>query len=220
MQHFVSPGRLAARSAPKRVRAFSLLFALGLGACASGTSGAPVAPAESGLRRAESCEDLLGQLRADAEAKVNAEAERLLADYAMYRDGDILGWPRPGFDSGGAPVGAPNGPEDDGAGDPEKHVAAVLARVSNLQPHKFERVRPNGTVLEIRGNPLPEGGFVTSYADITSYKNTAREQALKHLGAFEKDNKQPAQAMADAIVATAGLSEIKAAFDKKLGRRP
>ena len=51
-------------------------------------------------------------------------------------------------------------------------------------------------------------------------KNTAREQALKHLGAFEKDNKQPVQAMADAIVATAGLSEIKAAFDKKLGRRP
>ena len=30
-------------------------------------------------------------------------------------------------------------------------------------------------VLEIRGNPLPDGGFVTSYADITSYKNAARE---------------------------------------------
>jgi histidine kinase len=40
-------------------------------------------------------------------------------------------------------------------------------------------------VLEIRGNPLPDGGFVTSYADITSYKNTARElrslaDALEH----------------------------------------
>ncbi len=29
-------------------------------------------------------------------------------------------------------------------------------------------------MLEIRGNPLPDGGFVC-YADITSYKNTARE---------------------------------------------
>src|SRR5690606_32628876 len=41
------------------------------------------------------------------------------------------------------------------------------------------------TVLEIRGNPLPDGGFVTSYADITSYKNAARElrsmaDALEH----------------------------------------
>jgi len=40
-------------------------------------------------------------------------------------------------------------------------------------------------VLEIRGNPLPDGGFVTSYADITSYKNAARElrslaDALEH----------------------------------------
>ena len=30
-------------------------------------------------------------------------------------------------------------------------------------------------MLKFRGNPLPEGGFVTSYADITSYKNAARE---------------------------------------------
>ena len=32
-------------------------------------------------------------------------------------------------------------------------------------------------MLEIRGNPLPEGGFVTSYADITSYK-TPRATAV------------------------------------------
>jgi histidine kinase len=39
----------------------------------------------------------------------------------------------------------------------------------------FERERPDGTVLEIRGNPLPGGGFVTSYADITAYKSAARD---------------------------------------------
>jgi diguanylate cyclase (GGDEF)-like protein len=64
---------------------------------------------------------------------------------------------------------------DYGAGDPEKHVAAVLARVSNLQPHKFERVRPNGTVLEIRGMPMPGGGFVTTYIDITARKQAEQE---------------------------------------------
>ena len=34
-------------------------------------------------------------------------------------------------------------------------------------------------MLEIRGNPLPEGGFVTSYADITSYKNAARVNCVR-----------------------------------------
>jgi histidine kinase len=48
-----------------------------------------------------------------------------------------------------------------------------------------ESEKDDGTVLEIRGNPLPDGGFVTSYADITAYKNTARElrslaDALEH----------------------------------------
>src|SRR5699024_9462245 len=38
-----------------------------------------------------------------------------------------------------------------------------------------ESEKGDGTVLEIRGNPLPDGGFVTSYADITSYKSAARE---------------------------------------------
>lgn len=38
------------------------------------------------------------------------------------------------------------------------------------QPHHFERYRPEGRVLEVSGNPMPGGGFVTSYTDITSHK--------------------------------------------------
>ncbi|RZJ61984.1 MAG: response regulator [Acidovorax sp.] len=55
---------------------------------------------------------------------------------------------------------------------------AIERRLSHLRsglPHLHESAKGDGTVLEIRGNPLPEGGFVTSYADITSYKNAARE---------------------------------------------
>lgn len=55
---------------------------------------------------------------------------------------------------------------------------AVQRRLEHLRagrPHMFEREWADGTVLEIRGNPLPGGGFVTSYADITAYRNTARE---------------------------------------------
>ncbi|WP_280192043.1 hybrid sensor histidine kinase/response regulator [Delftia sp. PS-11] len=56
--------------------------------------------------------------------------------------------------------------------------AAIQRRLQHLRsgnPHLHESTKDDGTVLEIRGNPLPDGGFVTSYADITSYKNAARE---------------------------------------------
>jgi PAS domain S-box-containing protein len=44
-------------------------------------------------------------------------------------------------------------------------------------PHCFERERPNGMVLEIRGNPIPGVGFVTVYKDITERKRA--EKALQ-----------------------------------------
>ena len=61
---------------------------------------------------------------------------------------------------------------------PAPHEAAIRKRLRHLRdgrPHLHESAKRDGTVLEIRGNPLPDGGFVTSYADITSYKNAARE---------------------------------------------
>ncbi len=54
-------------------------------------------------------------------------------------------------------------------------IARRLQHLRSGQPHLHESAKGDGTVLEIRGNPLPDGGFVTSYADITSYKNAARE---------------------------------------------
>jgi diguanylate cyclase (GGDEF)-like protein len=45
----------------------------------------------------------------------------------------------------------------------------------------FERQRPNGTILEIRGMPLPDGGFVTTYLDVTEQrKNQALIAHLAH----------------------------------------
>src|SRR3954447_21334690 len=50
-----------------------------------------------------------------------------------------------------------------GPGDVE---AIVAGRVSSVDgSYKGERVRPNGTVLDIRRNPVPSGGFVSIYAD-------------------------------------------------------
>ena len=56
--------------------------------------------------------------------------------------------------------------------DVESYMAEAAKRINLLEPHHFERVRPDGTVLEVRGTPLPDGGFVTSYTDITERKRT------------------------------------------------
>ena len=72
-----------------------------------------------------------------------------------------------------------------GGGDQEEAVQRRLDHLRAGKPHMFEREWADGTVLEIRGNPLPGGGFVTSYTDITAYKNTARD--LRTLaGSLEK----------------------------------
>jgi diguanylate cyclase (GGDEF)-like protein/PAS domain S-box-containing protein len=57
-----------------------------------------------------------------------------------------------------------------GPGDIEQQVTAGIERARKFQRHQLERVRPNGMVLEVRGEPLPNGGFVTVYLDITERK--------------------------------------------------
>ncbi|MCF7750328.1 PAS-domain containing protein [Bacillus subtilis subsp. subtilis] len=72
-----------------------------------------------------------------------------------------------------------------GPGPIDEAIERRLNHLRSGRPHMRESEKDDGTVLEIRGNPLPDGGFVTSYADITAYKNTARElrslaDALEH----------------------------------------
>lgn len=55
-------------------------------------------------------------------------------------------------------------------------VAERIALARQFLPHHIERERPNGMILEIRGTPLPGGGWVTIYSDITERKHA--EQAL------------------------------------------
>lgn len=62
-----------------------------------------------------------------------------------------------------------------GPGVPEEQAKAVVERAGKMQPHVFERTRPDGTVLEIRGRPLPGGGFVSIYTDMTERKRIEEE---------------------------------------------
>jgi diguanylate cyclase (GGDEF)-like protein len=57
-----------------------------------------------------------------------------------------------------------------GPGNPDDLTAQIVARARNFTAHRLERLRPNGQWLEVRGTPIPSGGFVTSYIDITERK--------------------------------------------------
>lgn len=66
-----------------------------------------------------------------------------------------------------------------GPGDIEAQIQARVDAARDFQAHDFERTRPDGQILRIRGEPLPHRGFITLYTDITEqrhYENLIREQ--------------------------------------------
>ena len=66
-----------------------------------------------------------------------------------------------------------------GEGNVEEQVATRVAMATEFKAHRIERVRPDGRVLEIRGEPMPQKGFVTVYTDITDqrrYEALIRDQ--------------------------------------------
>jgi diguanylate cyclase (GGDEF)-like protein/PAS domain S-box-containing protein len=65
-----------------------------------------------------------------------------------------------------------------GEGDVDELVRTRVELAKKFAPHYFERIMPDGTVLEIRGKPMPGGGFITSYTDISERKWTEKELKL------------------------------------------
>ena len=106
---------------------------------------------------------------------------------------------------------------------PRSRSAASRQRAVN--PRVFERTRPDGRVIEIRHNPVPGGGFVLIYADITERKRNeaeiraardAAEEASRTIEAAYRDLKAAqanliqAEKMASLGQLTAGIAhEIK-----------
>jgi PAS domain S-box-containing protein len=63
-----------------------------------------------------------------------------------------------------------------GQGETEVQVQKRLAHLRAGTAYTFQRVRRNGQVYNIHGQPMAGGGFVTTYTDITDFKR--HEQAL------------------------------------------
>ena len=59
---------------------------------------------------------------------------------------------------------------DYGPGDIEMQIAQRLDRIRQTKVHHFDHMLPNGTILEITSNTLPNGGLVTTYTDVTEQR--------------------------------------------------
>jgi two-component system cell cycle sensor histidine kinase PleC len=73
-----------------------------------------------------------------------------------------------------------------GPGEVEQLVRERVALAKQFKPHCFERERPDGTIIEVRGTPLPDGGFISIYSDITERKRA--ETLNTRLGRIIEDS--------------------------------
>jgi Na+/proline symporter/signal transduction histidine kinase len=64
-----------------------------------------------------------------------------------------------------------------GDGDLNSQVSKRLQYLRTGSSHSSERTQPDGQVIRIQGNPLPGGGFVMLFSDITAYRQA--ENMLK-----------------------------------------
>ncbi|MEA2729597.1 MAG: two-component system, sensor histidine kinase [Acetobacteraceae bacterium] len=86
---------------------------------------------------------------------------------------------------------------------PEDLKAAIQAGGLLDVPPLYERRRPNGRALEIRSVPMPDGGVVRTYTDITDRKQAeefaaaARNQAEAARAAAEKANQAKTEFLAN-----------------------
>lgn len=95
--------------------------------------------------------------------------QRLIAWNSRYVE--LFGYP-PGMVRIGTPVAelirynAMRG--ECGPGEVEGHVFRRLGHMRAGTPHSFERERPDGRVLKTVGGPMPDGGYVMCFTDITA----------------------------------------------------
>lgn len=92
-----------------------------------------------------------------------------------------------------------------GAVDVERFVAELTAKALHPTHHRMERMRPNGVVIDLVGAPIPHGGFVTIYSDVTEQRRAA--QAIERLAHHDTltglANRYTLEARLDQLVADA-----------------
>ncbi|AGG88677.1 hybrid sensor histidine kinase/response regulator [Rhodanobacter denitrificans] len=106
-----------------------------------------------------------------------------------------------------------------GPGEVEVRVQRRLAHMREGTRHLSERRFPDGTIVEIRGNPMPGGGFVATFTDVTAFRQA--EAALKRVNEtlelrVEERTRELAAASAEAQAANEAKSRFLAAVTHDL----
>ncbi len=87
-----------------------------------------------------------------------------------------------------------------GEGSIEQQVQRRLQHLRKGAAHVFVRERGDGRVIETRGGPLPGGGYLTAFSDITDYKHA--ENALREANEnLEQRVTQRTRELREALVA-------------------
>ncbi|MFN7173101.1 MAG: PAS-domain containing protein [Thermaurantiacus tibetensis] len=106
-----------------------------------------------------------------------------------------------------------------GPGEVEAHVARRLWHLSRGLPHAFERQRPSGRWIRTAGAPIPGGGYVMSFTDITVEKQAQAElerQVADRTSDLAAANRALAAAKAAAEAATRDKTRFLAAASHDL----
>jgi two-component system NtrC family sensor kinase len=93
----------------------------------------------------------------------------------------------------------------------EYHSADLEAQLSRAvedprREMRFERTRPDGRVIEVRRNPVPDGGFVLIYADITQRKRA--EEAIRVARDAAETALRDLQTAQDRLIQTEKLASL------------
>lgn len=80
------------------------------------------------------------------------------------------------------------------AGDPTQEVQKRLNHLRSGSRYRYQRRQDDGTVVEMEGHPLPGGGFVTTYTDITEFIQ-AQQQLTELNEALEERVEERTQAL-------------------------
>ncbi|WP_300973630.1 PAS-domain containing protein [Sphingomonas sp. LHG3406-1] len=98
-----------------------------------------------------------------------------------------------------------------GPGEVERHVERRLEHLRRGQPHVSERLRPSGRWIKMVGGPMPGGGYVTSFTDITAEKQTQAELEAR-VEARTRDLAQSNEALGAAKAAAEKATRDKTRF--------